>query len=327
MRLFWCSTLLAVGVMQTAPGQGPFVLTRSIDLPAVEGRIDHLALDTVRHQLFVAALGNNTVEVLDLERGVHAQSLAGFPEPQGIVALPDLNLVAVANGKSGDLRLLDMASRQTRKTIPLSEDADNVRYDADAKRIYVAHGSGAISAIDAVSGRALGGVRLGGHPESFQLERSGTRIFVNVPDAKHVAVIDRQTMKLVTTWAVTGAEANYPMALDEEGHRLFVGCRRPAKVLVFDTSSGLQIGAFDISGDTDDLFYDAARKRLYISCGEGFLDVFQQQDLGRFARIALVATAAGARTSLFVPEQYRLYLAVPHRGDQKAEIRVYDLQK
>jgi DNA-binding beta-propeller fold protein YncE len=327
MRLSWCATLLAVGVMQTTAGQGPLVLTRSIDLPAVEGRIDHLALDTARHQLFVAALGNNTVEVLDLEKGVRTQSLPGFPEPQGIVALPELNLVAVANGQSGDLRLLDMATRQLKKTIPLSEDADNVRYDAVAKRLYVAHGSGALSAIDAVSGRVLGEVGLGGHPESFQLEHAGTRIFVNVPKAKHVAVIDRQTMKLVTAWAVTGAEANYPMALDEEGHRLFVGCRRPAKVLVFDTRSGRQIGTFDISGDTDDLFYDAARKRLYISCGDGFLDVFQQQDLGRFTPIAKVATAAGARTSLFVPEQHRLYLAVPHRGDQKAEIRVYELQK
>jgi DNA-binding beta-propeller fold protein YncE len=327
MRLFWCATLLAVGVMETASGQGPLVLTRSIDLPAVEGRIDHLALDTARHQLFVAALGNNTVEVLDLEQGVRVQSLAGFPEPQGIVALPDLNLVAVANGQSGDLRLLDMATRQLRKTIPLSEDADNVRYDAAERRLYVAHGSGGISAIDAVSGRVLGEVGLGGHPESFQLERAGTRIFVNVPSAKHVAVIDRRDMKVVAAWPIAGAESNYPMALDEEGHRLFIGCRRPARMLVLDTGSGRRIGAFDISGDTDDLFFDASRKRVYVSCGEGFLDVFQQQDGSHFSRIAQVATAAGARTSLFVPEQRRLYLAVPHRGDQKAEIRVYETPK
>jgi DNA-binding beta-propeller fold protein YncE len=326
MRIAWWTTLLAVSMMQTTVGQGPVVLTRFIDLPAVEGRIDHLALDAARHQLFVAALGNNTVEVLDLDKGVRVQSLRGFPEPQGIVALPDLNLVAVANGQAGDLRMLDMVTRQIRTTVPLSEDADNVRYDVVAKRLYVAHGSGAISAIDAGSGRVLGAVALNGHPESFQLERSGTLIFVNVPNAKHVAVIDRQTMKLVTTWAVTGAEANYPMALDEENHRLFVGCRRPARVLVFDTRSGSQIGTFEISGDADDLFYDAARKRLYISCGDGFLDVFQQLDIGRFTRVAQVPTAAGARTSLFVPEQQRLYLAVPHRGDQKAEIRVYELR-
>jgi DNA-binding beta-propeller fold protein YncE len=326
MRNSWWTTLLAVGMMQTSVGQGPVVLTRSIDLPAVEGRIDHLALDTARHQLFVAALGNNTVEVVDLDKGVRSRSLAGFPEPQGIVPLPDLNLVAVANGQAGDLRLLDMGTGQTRKTIPLSEDADNVRYDAAANRIYVAHGSGAISSVDAASGRALGSVALGGHPESFQLERTGTRIFVNVPPAKLVAVIDRQTMTLMATWPLAGAEANYPMALDEEGHRLFIGCRKPARVLVLDTRSGQQIGAFDISGDTDDLFYDAPRKRLYISCGEGFLDVFQQQDPTHFTRLAQVATAAGARTSLFVPEQQRLYLAVPHRGEQKAGIRVYELR-
>ena len=188
MRLSWCAILLLVGMTQTTNGQSPVVLARSIDLPAVEGRIDHLALATARHQLFVAALGNNTVEVLDLDKGVRTQSLAGFPEPQGIVALPDLNLVAVANGRAGDLRLVDMATRQIRQTIPLSEDADNVRYDAVTNRIYVAHGSGAVSAVDAVSGRVLAEVRLNGHPESFQLERAGSRIFVNVPDAKQVAV-------------------------------------------------------------------------------------------------------------------------------------------
>jgi hypothetical protein len=113
-------------------------------------------------------------------------------------------------------------------------------------------------------------------------------------------------MELATTWPLAGVKANYPMALDEEGHRLFVGCRQPAKVLIYDTASGRQIGAFDISGDTDDLFFDTIRKRLYISCGEGFLDVFQQQGPSHFVRAAHVPTAAGARTSLYVPQQNRL---------------------
>lgn len=323
MRLTWCVALLVAVTTQTNGGPAPVVLTRTIDLTAVEGRIDHLALDTVRQQLFVAALGNNTVEVLDLNKGVRRSSLPGFHEPQGIVALPDFNAVAVANGQSGDLRVLGMADLQTRRTVPLSEDADNVRYDAAAKRLYVAHGSGAISAIDAASGRVLGEVRLAGHPESFQLERSGSRMFVNVPAAKSVAVIDRVAMKLVATWPISGAEANYPMALDEEGHRLFVGCRKPARMVVLDTRSGDQITAFEMAGDTDDIFYDAARERLYVSCGDGFLDVFQHKGVATFARVAHVATAAGARTSLLVAEQQELYLAVPHRGSQKAEIRVY----
>ena len=124
--------------------------------------------------------------------------------------------------------------------------------------------------------------------------------------------------------AVRGATSNFPMALDEANHRLLVGCRQPAKVLVYDTTSGKEVGSFNIVGDADDLFYDAVRKRLYVSGGEGYIDVFQQQDANTFTRVAHVPTAAGARTSLFVPELSRLYLAVPHRGSQKAEVRVYE---
>ena len=174
------------------------------------------------------------------------------------------------------------------------------------------------------NGKVLGEAKLSGHPESFQLERSGSRVFVNVPDADQIAVIDRNAMKVIATWPVVGAKSNFPMALDEANHRVFVGCRRPAKVLVYDTATGKESGSFDIVGDTDDLFYDATRKRLYVSGGDGYLDALQEQDANRFARVAHLATAAGARTSLFVSEQGRLYLAVPHRGNQKAEVRIYE---
>jgi hypothetical protein len=131
-------------------------------------------------------------------------------------------------------------------------------------------------------------------------------------------------MKVVATWPVVTAKSNFPMALDEANHRVFVGCRRPAKALMYDSATGKELTSFDIVGDTDDLFYDASKKRLYVSGGEGYLDVFQEQEANRFARSAHIATAAGARTSLFVAEQARLYLAVPHRGSQKAEVRIYE---
>ena len=209
------------------------------------------------------------------------------------------------------------------KTVPLGGDADNVRYDAPAKKLFVGYGSGAIAAVD-LEGRRAGEVKLQGHPESFQLERNGSRIFVNVPDAHHIAVLDRTAMKLVATWPVTDAAANYPMALDEANHRLFIGCRNPAVVLIYDTTSGKRVGSSPIVGDTDDLFYDAARKRLYVTGGEGYIDVLQQNDADHLTRIARVASAGGARTSLYVPDQGRLYLAVPLRGAQKSEIRIYE---
>jgi DNA-binding beta-propeller fold protein YncE len=307
-------------------GQEYLALVRSIDLPQVEGRIDHLAVDLANQRLFVAALGNNTVEVVDLRAGVRARSLSGFHEPQGIAVPPDGTVVAVANGASGDVHLLDRADLRRLNAISLGEDADNVRYDPGAKRLFVGYGASAIAAINASDGRRLSEVKLAGHPESFQLERSGSRVFVNVPTARHVAVIDRLSMTLVATWPVTDAESNYPMTLDDVDRRLFVGCRRPAKLIAYDLSSGKPVTAIEIVGDTDDLFFDSTRRRVYVSGGQGYIDVLQVKDPDHLTRVARVPTAAGARTSLFVPEQGRLYLAVPHRGAQRAAIRVYEVR-
>lgn len=319
--------LLAVCVAGTAAQQAsraqPLVLVRTIPLPRVEGRIDHLAFDSAGHRLFVAALGNNTVEVVDPESG-SVRSLPGFHEPQGIATVPDAGQVAIAEGEGEGVKLIDLARFQSVAAIRLGEDSDNARYDAAARRLYVGYGSGAIAAIDPATRTVVGTVKLPAHPESFQLERSGPRMFVNLPDADQIAVVDRRAMKVVATWPMTTAKANFPMALDETGHRLFVGCRRPARVLVYDTVRGAQVDAFPAVGDTDDLFYDEARTRLYVSGGEGFVDAFQGQPTGRFERLARISTADGARTSLFVREQSRLYVAVPHRGRQPAEIRAYD---
>lgn len=326
MRL--SAALIVVAMLPLQPSApAPVVKRNAIELPRVEGRIDHLAVDLTSNWLFVAALGNNTVEVLDLTKGTHLRSVTGFREPQGIAYTSDLKLLAVANGNSGAFDILSGDDLQRARSVALGGDADNVRYDAAARRFYVGYASGALGVIDPIEGRLLAHVALQGHPESFQLEPSGTRVFVNVPTGRHIAVVDRSSMKLTSTWPVTGAEANYPMALDDANHRLFIGCRRSPKVLIYDTTAGRQVGSTDICGDTDDLFYDTARKRLYVSCGEGFIDVLQQPDPDHLTRMARVPTAAGARTALFVPQQNALYLAVPHRGPQHAEIQVYETRE
>jgi DNA-binding beta-propeller fold protein YncE len=323
MRSVVCALACAMLAMQLTFAQEPLVLITSIELPRVEGRIDHLAFDPAGQRLFVAALGDNTVEVLDMKAGKHLRSLPGFREPQGIAVVPDGNLIAVANGQGNGVQFVGNDYRAA-QSVQLGDDSDNVRYDAATKRVYVGFGSGAIAAVDATAAKVLGEAKLAGHPESFQLEGSGARIFVNVPNADHIAVIDRGSMRVIATWPVTTAKANFPMALDEANHRMIVGCRRPAKALVYDMTSGKQIAAFEIVGDTDDLFYDGARKRLYVSGGEGFIDVFQSDEANHFTRIRRVPTAAGARTSLFVSSLGRLFLAVPHRGSQRAEIRVFE---
>jgi DNA-binding beta-propeller fold protein YncE len=324
MREIVTAILLLFAAWQSPSVVGPLAMVQTIELPQVEGRIDHLALDPAGERLFVAALGNNTVEVVDLKNGVHLTRLAGFREPQGIASAADAKVIAVANGAGEGLVLLDVSDYRVGKAIPLGDDADNVRYDAAAKRLYVGYGGGALAAIDPAAARVLRQAKLAGHPESFQLERGGARIFVNVPTAGHIAVVDRNTMSVIATWPVSSAKANYPMALDEATHRLFIGCRRPAKVLIYDVTSGKQTGAFDIVGDTDDLFYDAQRNRLYVAGGEGFIDVLDARQPASLTRLARIPTPAGARTALFAPDRGRLYLAVPHRGAQRAEIRVYE---
>jgi DNA-binding beta-propeller fold protein YncE len=320
MRFVLAASLMTLVAAQ--PVQPPLALVTTIDLPAVEGRIDHLAFDAERGRLFVAALGNDSVEVVDTRAGSHLKHLAGFQEPQGIAFVPDAHAVVVANGRGAGVQMIDARDYHGVRGIALGDDSDNVRYDAAAKRVYVGYGSGALAAFDPADGHLVGRVALKGHPESFQLESARSRIYVNVPSAEQIAVVDRQGMRVTATWPVTAAKANYPMALDEEGKRLFIGCRRPAAVLVYDTSSGQQVASFSIVGDTDDLFYDAARKRLYVTGGEGFVDVFSTD--GQYERIAHIATAAGARTALFVKQQSRFYVAVPHRGGQHAGVQVYE---
>lgn len=318
--------LIALAVKAQAQDAMPLRLVQTIPLASVEDRIDHMAVDVKGQRLFIAALGNNTVEVLDLRAGKRIRTITGLHEPQGIGFVPELDRIFVANARSGVCEVFDGSSLKRIKSIKLSDDADNIRYDAAARRVYVGYGSGGLGIIDAATGDQLGEIKLDGHPESFQLEKSGPRIFVNIPTSQKIAVVDREKRAAVTAWPVAGATANFPMALDETHHRLFVGFRKPVKLMVYDTESGKVIANLDSPGDADDIFYDSSRRRVYISGGEGFLSIFRQDDPDHYKPMTQVPTATGARTSLFVPELNRLYLAVPHRGTQRAEVRVYEAQ-
>jgi hypothetical protein len=300
----------------------PLTQPSATPLPGVEGRFDHASADVATHRLFFAALGNNTLEVVDVRAGKRVHTIGGLKKPQGVLFLAELNLLVVANGGDGSCRFYDGASYAEKGRITKVDDADNVRFDAKAKRVYLGYGEGALGVIDPVAMKLTGSILLAGHPESFQLEADGPRIFVNVPDAKQVAVVDRTAGKVIATWTVDEFRANFPMALDEGRHRLFIGCRTPARLLAFDTQSGKRVTDAPLSGDIDDLFFDAKTSRLFASCGEGFIDVFHFELPAKLERTHKLATAAGARTAFFHAD-LGLFLAVPHRGAQGAEIREY----
>jgi hypothetical protein len=325
--LFVVATMLTFcyNTYAQGPGQSSNLLTQVLTIPldGVEGRIDHLGIDTKGKRLFVAALGNDTVEVVDLVAGKVTKHIRNLRTPQGVGFAPESNRLAVANDKDGSFRLYDGTSLQQTATIELNDDADNVRYDSVSRRFWVGYGDGGLAAIDPESGKQVADVKLDAHPESFQLETRGKRIFVNVPNAGYVAVVDRETRTVIEKFSLKEAVANFPMALDETNHRLFIGCRNPAKLLVLDIDTGKTVVTLDIVGDTDDLFYDAANKRIYVSGGEGRVTVIGQTNPDIYSVVGQVATARGARTSFFVPETGTLYVAVPHRGGQKAELRAF----
>ena len=317
------ATLLLVGGFVQAQEPNALVLHSRIELPNVNGRIDHFSADVKGQRLFMAALGNHTVEVMDIQSGKRLHTIPDLAEPQGLYFDPATNHLFAACAKDGTTKVFDGSTFRLLETVNFSGDADNIRYDARSRRIIVGYGEGALGFLDP-NGKKTGEIALDAHPESFQLEKTGTRVFVNVPDRKEIQVADLAKNALIAKWPLTSALRNYPMALDEGHQRLLIGCRAPAKMLVLDAETGKQTASIDIVGDTDDLFYDAAAHRVYIIGGGGFVDVFDQKDADHYTRIRHLATAAGARTGFFAPDWRKLFVAVPHRGEQRAEVLIFE---
>jgi len=323
----WGVALISLCLWQAVTASLLPPLVKTIPLTGVEGRIDHLALDVSGRRLFVAAIGNNSVEVIDLEKGERIHSITGLDEPQGVLYNPDTKEIVVSSGGDGTCKFYSAQTYELLRTATVSADADNLRLDTEGNRIYVGCGDGMISALNAGNGTRMVGsdVKLPEHPESFQVEQFGSRIFANLPEQGKIAVLDRGEQRLKEMWALDSVKSNFPMALDEPDHRLFIGCRHPSRLVVLGTDQGEFIASLECVGDADDVFYDDKRNRIYVTGGEGFMDVFRIHDPNHYFLEGKIPTARGARTCLLSAELNALYLAVPHHGPQPAEIRVYDL--
>lgn len=319
-------SLSLAGVSNVSVGQSGaselLKLETAIPMADVHGRIDHLSIDLKGQRLFVAALGNNSLEVIDLKQNKHVHSISGLAEPQGISYIPSSNLVFVANGKDGSVRAFDASSWKMLNSTSYGDDADNLRLDPGSDHIWVGYGGGALGELDQ-NGTKLADIKLDAHPESFRLEKDGSRIFVNLPGSRKIAVVDRKTRTVLESWGTGGPLANYPMALDERDHRLFVVTRFPARFIVLDTDRGTRIASLSAVGDCDDVFFDARRHLIYAIGGEGGISVFQQRDADQYNELGRIKTVTGARTGFFSPELDKLYVAVRKHDTQSAEIRVY----
>ena len=316
--------LLALFVVGTAwaADESPLELEGKIALGDVRGRIDHMAVDPARQRLYVAELGNDSVGVVDLRAGKTVRTINGLKEPQGIGYVPSTDTVYVANARDGSVRLFQGDNLTPAGQIALGEDADNVRVDDAAHHIFIGYGRGALAVIDTLTHGKVADIPVDAHPESFRLEPSGSRIFVNVPDSREIAVVDRAKGKQIATWKTGDLRANFPLALDDSGQgQVLVVFRHPAKLAVFRKDGSLQ-SAMETCADSDDLFVDSKRHRVYVSCGEGFVDVFSL-GVADNRRVLHLPTVSGARTSLYVPQLDRLYLAVRASGSTPPAVWVF----
>jgi DNA-binding beta-propeller fold protein YncE len=312
-------------------------LETQIPLAGVKGRIDHLSVDLASQRLFVAAVENHTLEVIDLKSGKRVHSIPDLAEPQGVFYEPSTNRLFVACSLDGTTKVFDGTAFKLLATAKFPDDADNIRYDEHNKTVIVGYagakqlrareeGSGGLGLLD-LNGNRVGDIVIDAHPESFQLEKTGSRVFVNVPDKKEIEVVDSAQRAVVARWPVASCEDNFPMALDEAQRRLFVACWKPPQLLVFNADTGKQVAAGNASGPSDDLFLDSALQRIYILTRSGFLDVFQQKDADHYLRIGRYPTPPHSQTGLFVPSWKKLFVAVPAQSGQSAQIRVYRTQE
>jgi DNA-binding beta-propeller fold protein YncE len=329
MKLQRLSLLFSLGVI-SCNGQKPYgtellTLEKEIAMPKVKGRIDHMAVNLKEKILYVAALGNNTVEVVDLDKGLVIKSIDGVEEPQGIAYIPEQNEIAVASGGNGDCVFFNATTFERLATVHLAGDADNIRYDAADRKMYIGYGNGGMAMIDPVAHKQTGNVKLSAHPESFQLDKRNNKLYVNVPDDHSIAVIDLKGFTIADTWKIGKYRANFPMSLDTAKSLVFVGYRQPASLVGYDGKNGNLVSTIELVGDIDDIFYYSDKQEIIASGGDGSINIFKIESRTAFKKIADIPTRKGARTSLLISSLQKFILAERASDGKPATIAVYKI--
>ena len=327
-------------------------LTTRIPLPNVDGRMDHMGVDLAGQRLFAAAFDNHTLQVIDLQAGRQVSTIPNLDEPQAAYYDPSTKRrLFVSAGGDGTVKIFDGGTFRLLQTVKLSADSDNVRYDARGKHVIVGYGGekslygqatrqqgdGALAILD-TAGKKVAEIPTDAHPESFQLEQTGTRVFINVPDKKEIQVADLASGKMIAHWPLATCTDNFPMALDEAHHRLIVACRGPSNLLVLDTETGKPVMSVPLDSGlfSDDMFYDQSKSRVWVSSAEppelisralapGLVEIFQQRDPDHYEKVGTQPTGWGAQTGFFVPVWGKLFVATRRQqGGSGGEILVFE---
>jgi len=319
-----CLALAFTGAL-SAVDKPSLELVQTIVLKGRPGGLDHLTLDAKGDRLFIANKANNTLDVVDIKAGKLLRQIAAQQGVQGVVYAAEIDKVFAALGTGGFLNVFNASDYKLVKTVKFKDDADNVRYHAKTNLVYVAHADKSLAVVDAKTYEVKADIKLAGAAEGFELETARPRLYVSIPAPCEVAVIDTEKNEVLGHYPIKLASGAHPLAIDEANHRIFVGCRKAPLVVVLDTETGKEITSAAIQGEVDDLFFDAKRKRLYASCGEGFITVIRQVDADHYEPVEKIETVKGARTSYLDSESGRFFLLVPKQGNKEPEVRIYKL--
>jgi DNA-binding beta-propeller fold protein YncE len=307
--------VLTTGVVVSAADPPPLERVQTIDLKGPVGGLDHLSVDARRGRLFLANTVNGSLDVVDLKAGKLLRQVPGQGRIRGIAYSPEADRVFVGNGTGGVCNTFDGENYELIKSVPLGVDADNVRYNPRTRRIYVVHADTELAVIDSNDYSQRSPIALPKSLGAFQLEAGRPRMYVNAK-AGQVVAIDSDKDELIGRFPVAPAGVNAALAIDEPNRRLFVGCRTNPSLVVMDSDTGKIVASVPIPGDVDDLSFDAQRRRIYASCGDGAIAVIRQVDADRYEPLATIPTVKGARTSIFNAADAKLYLAVPRRAER-----------
>jgi DNA-binding beta-propeller fold protein YncE len=336
-KLFAIGALLGLAIAKRVGAQEklPLKLVATTPLPGFTGDFDHFGLDLKGKRLFLAAEDHKTVEVFDLD-GKRLTSITGFGQPHAILYMPGVNKLIVTDGDGfGMVELISGEDYKILNKIKLPPGVDGAVFNPVSQQYYVESGGDEtggqthkINIIDTKAFKLVGDITLpGNHSEAMAITRDGKKMYVNLTGPKEVGVVDLATRELVARWPITGAETPNSMALDEPNHRLFIATRNPPKFFVFDTDSGKIVTSVPCSSFNDDMWFEVARKRIYLS-GSETTTVLAQKDADHYEFVADVPTGYRAKTSLYVPQLNRFYAAVSGKGkpDAQLAVQVFDVE-
>ncbi|GAC1306802.1 MAG: hypothetical protein NVSMB10_11850 [Steroidobacteraceae bacterium] len=321
---------------ETAARQAPLRLIRTIPLPKIEGDFDHFGVDLPGNRLFLAAEEHHSVELFELDSGKPLRSITGFDTPHSMVLLLDQNEIYVIDGgDGGSAKIVDATTYKIKKSIKLTEDADALSYDAAAHLLYVANGGkeahedfSRITVIDTKKGDRVGEIKLSSaNLESITLQKGGPLMYINARDKNQIAVVDRENKTVKAMWQLKLIQHNTPLILDEATHRLLVAGRKPGRFGAVDSDSGKEVVALPTGDDIDDMVYDAASKRIYLACGEGFVDVFHQIDADHYEELGRAVTGPRAKTGVLVPQLNRYFAVAARKGNVPAKLFIFEVLK